>query len=534
MRTRKTFWIILALASSCKLSGATAAAELNGWEKLNLSSAHIADATVYYEKCFEPKLPIFEKAYKQFVTKMGEKRLTAAEKGQIIADINQILGITEEDTEWQHRMLTEFLSFFPMAKPTFYLVRRETTKNFLRAGGKLPNFTYDKTTDMAEYRLEFKETSETGPSEDIEVTFPLGSEATFEKEVNQIFEILYKNVFGPGKIGIALHEVVEMSLLKRVRPKDPYWRWFSDGFANAVTYELLKKHISGECADEFVAANDVNHYRDLEKEINLQYWMSLKYCILHRMPVDCESKLTYARYAYATLEARRLIEKHGMGCVKKILDKLSQKERSTSENLLATIKEVTGEDMQQRLGRYQTFQTRKGGMAKYASLFNAASDKKDYEQMLINVIRLLELQDSQFSSTSLQMRQKAALWLFKLRYEKAGDEVMVSFMEELKRNAPQELYDYFSSGFVIYALECNNPQKAQSAAERVLKKYPDHPPALTVRMQLLADEGKLVEAKKIAQRICALVKEEQSLYYKSASEILAIDPNQRSLTEQAP
>ena len=153
--------------------------------------------------------------------------------------------------------------------------------------------------------------------------------------------------------------------------------------------------------------------------------------------------------------------------------------------------------------------------------------------MLISVIRLLELQDSQFSSTSLQMRQKAALWLFKLSYEEAGDEAMVNFMEELKRNAPQELYDYFSSGFVIYALECNNPQKAQSAAERILKKYPDHPPALTVRMQLLADEGKLAEAKKIAQRICALVKEEQSLYYKSASEILAIDPNQQPLEEKS-
>jgi len=529
--TREIFWISLVFVSSFTLFGATPATDPNGWEKLNLSSSHIADATVYYEKRFESKLPIFEKAYKQFVTKMGEKRLTAAGKGQIIADINQILGITEEDTEWQHRMLTKFLSFFPMAKPTFYLVRRETTKNFLRAGGKLPNFTYNKTTDMAEYRLEFKETSETGPSEDIEVTFPLVSEETFEKEVNQIFEMLYKNLFGSGKIGIALHEIVEMSLLKRVKPKDPYWRWFSDGFANVITIKILKKYTGAENEEEFAKAYDVNEYKKLEKEINLRYWMALNFCI--NTPLEYENKLTYARYTYATYEAQRLIEKHGISCVKKILDKLSQKERSTGENLLATIKEMTGEDMQQRLGRYQSFQTRKEAMAKYASLFNAASDKKDYEQMLINVIRLLELQDSQLSSTSLQMRQKAALWLFKLRCEKAGDEVMVSFMEELKRNAPQELYDYFSSGFVIYALECNNPQKAQSAAEHILKKYPDHTPALTVRMQLLADEGKLAEAKKIAQRICTLVKEEQSLYYKSASDILAIDPNQRLVEEKS-
>ncbi len=474
------------------------------------------------------KLPIFEKGYKQFVTKMGEKRLTAAEKGQIIADINQILGITEEDTEWQHRMLTEFLSFFPMAKPTFYLVRRETTKNFLRAGGKLPNFTYDKTTDMAEYRLEFKGRSETGPSEDIEVTFPLGFEATFEKEVNQIFEMLYKSVFGSGKIGIALHEVVEMSLLKRVRPQDPYWRWFGDGFANAITIELLKKYFGAKAAEEFAKAYDINEHKQLEKQINLRYWMGLNFCI--RTPLEYENQLRMTRYAYATHEAQRLIKKHGMGCVKKVLDKLCEKKSRKSENLFVTIKETTEEDMKERLRKYQTFDKRVRGTSKYLELYKKASANEDNEQALINVMRLLELEDSQFSATGLQMRKVASLLLFKLGYEKAGDEAMLSFLEQLKESAPEELYDFFSAGFVVYALQCNNPQKAEATAERVLERNPDHPPALTVQMQLLADEGKLVEAKKVAQRICGLVKKESS-YYKAASNVLAIDPNKRSSTE---
>jgi len=526
MTTRRYIWIVLILASCCRLF----AADPNAWEQLNLNSTSIAGATVYYEKLFEPKLPIFEREYKKFLAGKESGKAINTKKNQIFADINQILGISEPDTEKQDKIWTELLGAFSIEKTTFYIVKQGTIKDLLRAGGQLPNFTYDKASDTGTYNPEFKTTSKNESIKDFEFTFPIDSDETFEKNVSQIFQVL-QVALGRSKLYLTIHEVVEVSLLMQAKPTDPYWRWFSDGFANAITTEILKKYTGAEDAEEFAEAYDVNKYKELEKEVNLRYWMGLIFCI--NTPLEYENELRMARYTYATYEAQRLIEKHGFDCVRKILDEVCLKKTRTGQDILQAIKKATGEDIQQRLNHYQTFETRKEGMAKYAGLFNAASDKKDYEQMLINVIRLLELQDSQFSSTSLQMRQKAALWLFKLSYEEAGDEAMVSFMEELKRNAPQELYDYFSSGFVIYALECNNPQKAQSAAERILKKYPDHPPALTVRMQLLADEGKLAEAKKIAQRICALVKEEQSLYYKSASEILAIDPNQQPLEEKS-
>jgi hypothetical protein len=38
----------------------------NNWDKLNLSSINIAGTNVYYEKCFEPNLPFFETAYKNY------------------------------------------------------------------------------------------------------------------------------------------------------------------------------------------------------------------------------------------------------------------------------------------------------------------------------------------------------------------------------------------------------------------------------------------------------------------------------------
>ena len=514
---------MLILASCCRLF----AADPNAWEKLNLSSTDIAGATVYYEKSFEPKLPIFEREYKKFLTENESAKAINAKKPQIFADINQILGITKPDIEMQDKLWTELLRVFSVEKTTFYIVKQSTAKDFLRAGGQLPNFIYDKASDAATYKLEFKITGEDGPINDFKLAFPVAYYETFEKDVGSIFRVLL-DALGPGNISTAIREVVEASLLMRAKPTDPYWRWFSDGFANVITIEILKKYTGAEIA-EFAKTNDVNEYKELEKEINLQYWMGLKYCVLHRTPIDYENKLTYARYAYATLEAQRLIEKHGIDCVRGILDEVCTKKTEKKQDLLKAIKEVTGEDMQQRFGRYQTFETRKEGMAKYAGLLNDASDKKDYEQMLINLLRVLELQDNQILPASLQLRQKAALLLFKLGYEKVADEAMHNCVELFKNSGITLASDAAMEAFIIYAFNCENAKKAEKMAEELLKSRPDHLLSLTVRMVVHAEAGRLTEAKQIAKRVQNLDKNEQSIAYKTASYILATDPNQQEL-----
>ncbi len=522
--TKRLFCIVLILVSCCRLF----AADPNAWEQLNLSSAQLAGANVYYEKCFEPNLPFFEKAYKQFLTEQDKLRIVPSKQEQIIAGINEILGRTDPNTAIQKKILAEITDFLFPAKPTFYLVKRTTTKDFLRAGGQLPNFEYDKATDAAIYRLEFMQNSKNETVEEIEVSFPLGSEAEFEQEVSMIFNMLAKKCFGTGKIGISIHEVVEISIIDRVKPKGVYWRWFTDGFANAITFELFKKYAGAEMAEGFIAAYDVNKYKDLEREINLQYWMNAQCCILPLGgPIEYESRFTTARYAYATLEAQRLVEKHGISCVKKILDMLSQKDRSTIENLLATIKEVTGEDMQQRLGHYQTFETRKEGMDKYVGLLNAASDKKDYEQMLINLLRMLELQDSQLSPTGLRCYKEAALMLFKLGHEEAGDEAMHNCVELFKNSGTSLASNAAMETFIIYAFNTKNAKKAEKMAEELLKTRPNHLLALTAQMVVHAEAKRLIEAKQIAKRILSLDKNEQSMAYKTASHVLATDPNQQ-------
>ena len=496
------------------------------WEELNLGTKKIAGAMVHYEKCFEEKLGIFEKAYKQLQTtrKKNQAQKVLENKDKIIADINGILGITETDTKMQNEMLVRFVGIFSGANSTFYLVKQSTIKDFLRGGGELPNFSYDKQTDTVNYRLTVGETSESCPLKEFELSIPISSEESFEEEIAEIFKALGE-AFGYVRIAIALHETVEMSLLLRVKPRDAYQRWFSDGFANAITIELLKRYVNNESADEFAADFDISKYNDLEKEINLLYWMSAKFCIFGaESPIEYEDRLILGRYNYATFEAQRLIDKYGIDCVVEILDEVCKGDSRTSKELFAAIKTVTGEDMVSRLERYQTFKNRKEGLAKYTDGLDTASNEKNYEEMLINLLRVMELEENQFSPSSLESWKNAAWLLFLLGHEDIGDGVMSKCFELFSQIPDSSGRKAALEGFIVYALKCQKPQKAEEAAQEMLLSHPEHIPSLTVKMVVSVQSKELEEAKEIAKKILSLT-EKGSLPYKLASQTLGFKPN---------
>ena len=521
MTKQKVSLFVLILVSTCRLF----AADQKVQEQLNLSSTSIAGTTIYYEKSLEPKLPVFESKYKEFIAETENIKNIATKKKQIIAEINTILGITEPDIEKQDKALTGLLGAFSIENFTFYIVLQDTTKDFLYDGGQLPNFTYDKTDNTVTYNPEFITTSKDGPDKHFELAFLVASEETFEENISHIFQVLYK-AMGSGSLFIAIHEVVESSLLNRVKPTDSYWRWFSDGFANAITFEILKKYAGIEIADEFAKAYYINAYKGLEKEINLRYWMGLNFCI--KTPLEYENNLSLARYAYATQEAQRLIELNGIDCVSKIIDKILTKKTRTAQDILKAVNEVTGENMQQRFDHYQTFETRQDGLIKYGSLLNAALEKKDYEQMLVNLMRTLELQESQLSPTGLRCYKEIALLLFKLGHEQAGDEAMLNCIELFKNTGMPMAHEAAMESFIIYAFGCHNATKAREIAEELLASKPNHLLALTVQMVVHAEAGRLSEAKQIAKKVINLDKNEQSPSYQTATQILATKADQQN------
>lgn len=525
MTTRKALQLAFV---AVVFAGRGASAQEDRWQQLHLSKTDIAGATVYYEKCFEPNLPFFEKTYRKFL-KAGESEKTEplTNKDKIIGEINRVLGIGDPNIKAQRRMLDELTKPLPFPKPNFFLVTQATVKDFLRAGGKLPNFTYDKATDTANYHFVF----ETADRQTPQFAFPLKSEAEFEQVVAPVFgtltEMVYPSWSSGKRVGLAIHEVTEASLVRGLKPQGPYWRWFTDGFANAITCEILSRHMSENRAQEYREGLDFRQYEDLENQINLRYWMAGQYCVFpFQTPIRDERRLIDARYAYAMREAQRLIDKHGVDCVRKILDELSGAQSRTGDDILKAIKKVTGEDMDAQLNRYQTFGTREQGIPKYTIPFNAASKNSDYEQMLINLLRLMELHEFQYSANNLQSWMNAAWLLYMMGLEETGDEVMQNCISLFEHSPVPGGREAAMEAFIVYAFKCDKPEKAREVAPELLKTHPESVPALTVEMLAKVQSGEIIEARRMAKRIQDLTKSEETVSYKAAAQVLAIEPDQ--------
>lgn len=514
----KVLCAVLVVAWGCSTS---LAADREAWKQLKLSTTQIAGATVYYEKCFEPNLPFFEKEYRQILDASAKPNKILEKKEQIVNDINRILGYTGQFTKEQHAFLDRMFDGIGQivgADHTFYLARGDTIKDFLRAGGKLPYCTYDKASDKAFCENSFGFTND-GPLGDFEFVIPITSDETFEEKVGLIFQGLGE-LTSKMKYGLAIHELTETTLFHYVKQDDVYWRWFTDGIADAVTYELLGRHFGQEDAAEWSDLRNISDYNDLEKEINLLYWMHIPYDV--ETMLEHESRLLCARYAYAMHEMQRLIKKYSLDCVRQILDKVTSRRGRRSDHLYQAIKGATGEDMRGRLRRYQTFESREEGIEKYDSLYKMAHEREDYEQMLINLIRRMELYPSPILLSSLKTRKHVSSILFKLGYEQAGDKTVLGVLERLKNDSLEPIYNYFSELCMDYALECDNPQKVDKIADEVLGKNPYSCAALSVRMRLLSGSGNIDEARTMAKKILVLVNDPNLLYHKAALDVLRL------------
>ena len=448
-----------------------------------------------------------------------------AKRQEIVADINRILGATDPNAQMQAQMIAKFATMFSQIKMTFYVAKAGTIKDFLRSGGQLPNFSYDLAGDTALYNPRIHVPKGAAPPEKYDFCIPIMPDKEFGEYVAGVFDML-KEFAGPAISGVAIHEVTEMTLLKRALPADPYWRWFSDGFANAITIGLLEKYVGKEGTERFAHGYDPNEKQGLADQVNLRYWMLANYCVYTtEIPVKAESEINNARYAYATVEARRLVNAHGIGCVREILDRIAAKDKRTGSDLLQVVKEVTGEDMESRLARYQSFETRQQGLTKYSEAFKAASAQDNSEQMFVSLLRAMELQGYGPSFEHLKSFLNAALLLHKMGHDEAADAVMQNVVELYSKDSVVNGRHAAAEAFVFYALNCDQPQKACKMAEEVLQRAPEHVPSLVVKMLISREEANMAEARKYAEQVCRLA-EKESRAYRVASEILATDLNQ--------
>ena len=235
-----------------------------------------------------------------------------------------------------------------------------------------------------------------------------------------------------------------------------------------------------------------------------------------------------ARHAYARMEAERLIDEHGMTCIRKILDQISERESRTGQDLLAVIEEVTGTDIKTRLLRYQTFETKEQGTNKYITAFNTVSKRKHYEQMLFNLLRLHEIRPMPFTATCMRDYKAVAVLTNVLGYRQEADQIMYRCISLFEKSPAPNAREAAMEMFLLYALDCRQPQRALPVAEQLLERKSDNVLSMTVQMLSDAEVGRLDKAKDTARLIQTLVpkeNQEKSLAYDYASRILSFDPS---------
>lgn len=498
------------------------------WRTFDLATVEVAGVTVRYEKSLAGDLADLRRMLSDFLKQeaknFAQVDALRAKPDKIIGQVNTILGFSPTDRQKaeQRNILSNFLRVQlrlanPGHKTTIYLVTQKSIKDYLRRGGSLPGFSYDKAKDEANYNF-FVDMHDTGDKGERHIALPIPARETVKHLAG--FFTGFGNMQSTVTVGLALHELIEVTMMGyRFKPRDPYFRWFSDGFANAVTILVLKQHLGEKMAAAFAKSYDISKYADLEKQINLLYWMGVGFSI--EAPIESEQRLNHARYAYATHEAVRLIDRHGIGCVARILDKACKNEqRNHSRNLISAVKEVTGEDIEKRFLRYQTFGTKAEGIERLAASFNAAIGRKDYAGALPLMLRIHELRwpaEPQFYSN-------AAYLLFRMGREDAGDSVILQQAKFCERNGIKDAYVIMHALFIDYARKCGNLAKAVPSSEIVLKSKADDVPALTIRMLALGTAGKKAEGLKTARRILELTKDPRNPWRKIAEKILATMP----------
>lgn len=520
-------WIFYAPIGLCGESSDTQSLEERiGWRQLDLEVTNIKGTTVFYEKSLEPNLPILEDSLNQLLAGLHTFRKIRSHKEQILQDINHIIGI-DRPHPGQIEILASVFGSDPASDATFYFVSVSTIKDFLKKGGQLPDCRYDPATDYVTYNPVFVNVHEL---KKLELAIPFKSGENGNETLSTVFFDLLHDTVIKGLAALAIHEAAELGLILRLKTTDRYCRWFTDGFADAIAYELLEKYADPQSAQIFLKQRDIDSHKDIIRQINLRYWMSAQfYPLRNSSPIDNEEKLSKARYAYAMHEAKRLIDKHAIDCIGKILDNVSTAETRNSEMLIQTINNTLGEDIDQRLRQYQDFETREHGIIKYRRRFGAVSKVKDYEQMISNVLRLLELQESVFSKDVLVQYNLIAVLLNKMGFEAFGDLAMKNCYE-LFQQCPEPWTNRAAvESVLIYALGCKRPQIAEDLARKVLTAKPDHTLSLTVIMQVQASSGHLDEAIQTATKIMELG-DHESFTYKTASAFLAQHNNSQAKT----
>jgi len=312
---------------------------------------------------------------------------------------------------------------------------------------------------------------------------------------------------------VLLHEYVEAAIVSRLNPRDPYFRWFADGGANALAVRLLERYVDNTMAADFSISFDTSRMADQKRSARLRYWMGVTYEVDTAVTADRE--LNHLRYAWATYEMDRLIKKHGADFIKQVLDLVVERRPILGRHLVAAIQQVTKEDFDSTLRQYEDFEDRKVQLLVHLANVDKARKESKFDAAIAELLRAMEL--AQIDGYNAKYYGMAAVLLVQAGDEAAADELFKKQLAHVGSDGKQAL----KIQMIDAAWAARKPAKVYSVAEEVLAQNPDHIPSLSVRMARLATVDKdYVRAKVVAQRILAVVPDERSPFHRLARDMI--------------
>jgi hypothetical protein len=477
------------------------------WAPFDLVTIETEVATIRLEpELLEHREAIVERVT-EFVTAVRGRAVArerfAERSDEITGRVNATLGFEPDAIQaaQQQVMIAGFLRLMSVyfAEPDeldIRVVLQDTVKAHLRDGGSLPGFTYDPETDRCTYKWSVEARGDfEGLYEALKLKeFPLL--LTGPDELSEPLRVDVLDTMTTVDVGVWLHELFEVSINLMLEPHDPHFRWFGDGMANALALELLRE--LEMTSDTLEQSTDISRFAHLKGQVNLRYWPGAAYAI--ESPLESERELSLARYAYATHEATRLIEAHGVDAVRTIMVDAAKLDAMKVDGLIEVINGVTGENMAERLAQYQSFATVPAGASVYHREAMEADAVDDWERAFVNVARLSELALTKEYVPNLYYQ--AAGVLAEGGHAEAGAEILQQQIKTLRANGakPGEVLQVMTL-FVFYAVSVDLPSLAYTEAETLLRVSPTHLSSMIVWAHWLVEADQHEEAAQLARKV---------------------------------
>jgi|GEM_PF-3435040 len=371
-RLRVAFVVVALLLALFAVSGEAADLKDSEWQNIEADGI-----TIFYhpdqEQVARYLLPGIVKRLKSSPLGQGQEQIDAVAKHRddILSFIAKQLGMNEPGKTMEQVIDTQIASApqeiaIEQNLRRFRLYDTGVLVNDLSSGQKVKGFNYDPATQKLSVpmlsvstRIMLEQAEGTTRLSKVEVTGPedvplLISERSPAKAASQaLAQVNQLEMFerdAAVRSGTALHEVVESGIVNDLGLRSPFRRWFTEGVANYIAAECIKKYVGEKISRQWLANCRRYCTNAMKRRISPLSWPSGEWEI--DSPCQPDTDATNALYSFSTAEICRLVDRHGAGVIPAILAKIAEHQDMDDDAIFAAIREVTKEDLKSRLNGY--------------------------------------------------------------------------------------------------------------------------------------------------------------------------------------